>query len=68
MSTTKKARWYVVHVYSGHDKKIAGAAPTRPTLHLTDKIIQVLFLLKIKSKFTWPRKTVSEKSFRLHVG
>jgi transcriptional antiterminator NusG len=61
----KKARWYVVHVYSGHEKKIAEALRQRAqTLHLTDKIIQVLIPTQEKIQIRrGMRKTVSEKIF-----
>jgi len=61
----KKARWYVVHVYSGHEKKIAEALRQRAqTLHLTDKIIQVLIPTQDKIQIRrGVRKTVSEKIF-----
>ncbi len=61
----KKARWYVVHVYSGHEKKIAEALRQRAqTLHLTDKIIQVLIPTQEKIQIRrGQRKTVSEKIF-----
>lgn len=61
----KKARWYVVHVYSGHEKKIAEALKQRAqTLHLTDKIIQVLIPTQDKIQIRrGQRKTVSEKIF-----
>ncbi len=61
----KKARWYVVHVYSGHEKKIAEALKQRAqTLHLTDKIVQVLIPTQEKIQIRrGQRKTVSEKIF-----
>ncbi len=61
----KKARWYVVHVYSGHEKKIAEALKQRAqTLHLTDKIVQVLIPTQDKIQIRrGQRKTVSEKIF-----
>jgi len=61
----KKARWYVVHVYSGHEKKIAEALRQRAqTLHLTDKIIQVLIPTQEKIQIRrGQRKTVNEKIF-----
>ena len=36
----KKARWYVVHTYSGHENKVAETLKQRTeTLNLTDKIL-----------------------------
>ncbi len=60
-----KARWYVVHVYSGHEKKIAEALRQRAqTLHLTNKIVQVLIPTQDKIQIRrGQRKTVSEKIF-----
>jgi len=60
-----KARWYVVHVYSGHEKKIAEALRQRAqTLHLTDKIVAVLIPTQDKIQIRrGQRKTVSEKIF-----
>lgn len=60
-----KARWYVVHVYSGHEKKIAEALRQRAqTLHLTDKIVAVLIPTQDKIQIRrGMRRTVSEKIF-----
>jgi transcription termination/antitermination protein NusG len=60
-----KARWYVVHVYSGHEKKIAEALRQRAqTLHLTNKIVAVLIPTQDKIQIRrGQRKTVSEKIF-----
>lgn len=61
----KKARWYVVHVYSGHEKKVAEALRQRTqTLHLSDKILKVLIPTQDKIQIRrGQRKTVSEKIF-----
>jgi transcriptional antiterminator NusG len=60
-----KARWYVVHVYSGHEKKVAEALRQRTqTLHLTDKILQALIPTQEKIQIRrGQRRTVNEKIF-----
>lgn len=61
----RKARWYVVHVYSGHESKVAETLKQRAeTLNLTDKIIAVLIPTQEKIQIKrGQRKTVSEKIF-----
>lgn len=61
----KKAKWYVIHTYSGHENKVAHALKQRAeTLNLTDKIIEVLIPLQDKIQIKrGQRKTVSEKIF-----
>jgi transcription termination/antitermination protein NusG len=61
----KKARWYVVHTYSGHENKVAEALKQRAeTLDLTDKIISVLIPTQEKIQIKrGQRKTVTEKIF-----
>lgn len=61
----KKARWYVVHTYSGHENKVAETLKQRAeTLNLTDKIIAVLIPTQEKIQIKrGQRKTVSEKIF-----
>ena len=61
----KKARWYVVHTYSGHENKVAETLKQRAeTLDLTDKIISVLIPTQEKIQIRrGQRKTVSEKIF-----
>jgi len=63
--TNKKARWYVVHVYSGHEKKVAEALRQRTeTLHLLDKILRVFIPTQAKIQIRrGQRRTVSEKIF-----
>lgn len=63
--TNKKARWYVVHVYSGHEKKVAEALRQRTeTLHLLDKILRVFIPTQDKIQIRrGQRRTVSEKIF-----
>lgn len=61
----KKARWYVVHTYSGHENKVAETLKQRAqTLHLTDKIIAALIPTQEKIQIKrGQRKTVNEKIF-----
>jgi transcription termination/antitermination protein NusG len=59
------ARWYVVHAYSGHESKVAETLKQRAeTLHLTDKILEVLIPTQEKIQIKrGQRKTVNEKIF-----
>lgn len=61
----KKARWYVVHSYSGHEARVAEAVKQRAeTLNLTDKIIKILIPTQEKIQIRrGQRKTVNEKIF-----
>lgn len=61
----RKARWYVVHAYSGHENKVAEALKQRAeTLNLTDKILSILIPTQEKIQIKrGTRKTVSEKIF-----
>jgi transcriptional antiterminator NusG len=61
----KKARWYVVHTYSGHENKVAETLKQRTeTLGLTSKIIAVLIPTQEKIQIKrGQRKTVNEKIF-----
>lgn len=61
----KKARWYVVHTYSGHENKVAETLKQRTeTLGLTNKISAVLIPTQEKIQIKrGQRKTVSEKIF-----
>ena len=64
-ATNRKARWYVVHTYSGHEKKVAETLKQRAeTLHLTEKILSVLIPTQEKIQIRrGQRKTVNEKIF-----
>jgi transcriptional antiterminator NusG len=61
----KKARWYVVHTYSGHENKVAETLKQRAeTLGLTGKILSVLIPTQEKIQIKrGQRKTVNEKIF-----
>lgn len=60
-----KAKWYVVHTYSGHENKVAETLKQRAeTLNLTDKILSILIPTQEKIQIKrGQRKTVSEKIF-----
>ncbi len=64
-SENKKARWYVVHTYSGHENKVAETLKQRTeTLNLTGKILSVLIPTQEKIQIKrGQRKTVNEKIF-----
>ncbi|MBU0974452.1 transcription termination/antitermination protein NusG [Patescibacteria group bacterium] len=61
----KKARWYVVHTYSGHENKVAETLKQRAeTLDLTSEIISVLIPTQEKIQIKrGQKKTISEKIF-----
>jgi transcription termination/antitermination protein NusG len=61
----KKARWYVVHTYSGHENKVAETLKQRAeTLSLTNEILSVLIPTQEKIQIKrGQRKTVNEKIF-----
>ena len=61
----RKARWYVVHAYSGHENKVAEALKQRvETLNLTGKILGILIPTQEKIQIKrGKRKTVNEKIF-----
>lgn len=61
----KKARWFVVHTYSGHENKVAETLKQRAqTLHLTDKILACLIPTQEKIQIKrGKRKTVNQKIF-----
>ncbi|MBU0978254.1 MAG: transcription termination/antitermination protein NusG [Patescibacteria group bacterium] len=60
-----KARWYVVHAYSGHEAKVAEMVKQRTeTLNLTSKILAILIPTQEKIQIKrGQRKTVTEKIF-----
>lgn len=64
-SDDKKGRWYIVHTYSGHEMKVAETLKQRAqTLHLTDKILEILVPTQEKIQIKrGQRKTVNEKIF-----
>ena len=61
----KKARWYVVHTYSGHENRVAEAIKQRAeTLNLVEKIVSILIPTQEKIQIRrGQRKTVAEKIF-----
>jgi transcriptional antiterminator NusG len=64
-AANKKARWYVVHTYSGHENKVAETLKQRAeTLNLTAQILAVLIPTQEKIQIKrGQRKTVNEKIF-----
>ncbi len=60
-----KARWYIVHVFSGHENKVSEALRQRTeTLGLQGKILQTLIPTQEKIQIKrGQRKTVHEKIF-----
>ena len=65
LADNKKARWYVVHTYSGHEAKVAEALKQRAqTLNLDNQIVEVLIPTQEKIQIRrGQRKTVNEKIF-----
>ena len=61
----EKARWYIIHTYSGHENKVAEALRQRTdSLGLTDFIIAALIPTQEKIQIKrGARKTVTEKIF-----
>lgn len=61
----KKARWYVLHTYSGHENRVAALIKQRAeTLDLTGQILEVLIPSQEKIQIKrGQRKTVNEKIF-----
>ncbi len=61
----EKARWYVVHTYSGRENKVAETLKQRAaTLNLTDKIIKVLIPTRERIQIKkGQRKKMVEKVF-----
>lgn len=60
-----KARWYVVHTYSGHENKVAETLKQRTqTLNLSERILEVLIPVQEKIQIKrGQRKTINEKIF-----
>ncbi len=61
----EKAKWYIVHAYSGHEGKIAQTLKQRAeTLNLVDKIFKILIPTQEKIQIRrGARKTINEKIF-----
>jgi len=64
-SEDKRAKWYVLHTYSGHEKKVAEAIKQRAeSMHLEDKILEMLIPTQEKIQIRRGKKqTVREKIF-----
>lgn len=63
--SSKKASWFVVHTYSGHENKVANNLMQRvQTMNLTDKVFEILIPTQNKIRITKGKKqTVAEKVF-----
>lgn len=61
----KRARWYVVHTYSGHENKVAETLKQRAeTMHQTDKVLEMLIPTAEKIQIKRGKKqAVKEKIF-----
>jgi transcription termination/antitermination protein NusG len=64
-STNSKAKWYVVHTYSGHENKVAAALKQRvESMDQTELILELLIPTQNKIKITKGKKyTIAEKMF-----
>jgi transcription termination/antitermination protein NusG len=65
LSEDKRARWYVVHTYSGHENKVAETLKQRAeTMGQIDKILEMLIPTQEKIQIKRGKKqTVREKIF-----
>lgn len=65
VSDDPRARWYVVHTYSGHENKVAETLKQRAfTMDLQDKILEMLIPTQEKIQIKRGKKqTVKEKIF-----
>lgn len=64
-SPNQKGKWYVVHTYSGQEKRVADALMQRvETMGLENKIFEVLIPTQSKIKITHGKKeTIKERMF-----
>jgi len=64
-SEDPKARWFVVHTYSGHEKKVTHTLVQRvETMNLTDSVHEILIPTQNKIKIQkGQKKTIAEKVF-----
>lgn len=64
-SKDKRAKWYVVHTYSGHENKVANALKQRiETMGLTEKVLELLVPTQNRIKIAKGKKyEVAEKIF-----
>ncbi len=65
LSEDKRARWYVVHTYSGHENKVAETLKQRAeTMNLTDKLLEMLIPTQEKIQIKRGKKqAIREKIF-----
>lgn len=61
----KKARWFVVHTYSGHENKVATMLKQRvESMHLTDTVFEIIIPTQNKIRISKGNKqTIAEKIF-----
>ena len=61
----KKGKWYVIHTYSGHEKRVAEVMMQRvKTMGIEDKVFEVLIPTQDKIKISRGKKeTVKERMF-----
>ena len=64
-SNDKRAKWYVVHTYSGHEVKVATALKQRvETMGMTDKVLEILIPTQNRIKISKGKKQeIAEKIF-----
>lgn len=64
-STNPKAKWYVVHTYSGHEKKVSNTLKQRiESLKLQDKVLDILIPTQEKIEIKEGKKSpIKEKIF-----
>ena len=64
-SDSKKAKWFVVHTYSGHEHKVAAALTQRAnSMNLTDYILEILIPTQNKIQIKKGQKySIKEKLF-----
>jgi transcriptional antiterminator NusG len=64
-SDDKRARWYVIHTYSGHENKVANALCQRiDTMNLKDKVLELLIPTQEKIQIRQGQKLkVTERIF-----
>jgi transcriptional antiterminator NusG len=64
-SKDKRAKWFVVHTYSGHENKVAAMLKQRiKTMNLADKVLEIIIPTQNKIKISkGAKQKVAEKIF-----